>query len=127
MHGSGRGQRIFEINNNSRRPVMRVVSYQNGLAHIHNQDRRINGVAPLRHHHRTAIQKSTLGAVEPNRKGKIPGGEFEFSDVAKGQLATADQSIAPPQLEYDESGSGSARSIHSTLPMNYSTPCLARL
>ncbi|MEZ6058026.1 MAG: hypothetical protein R3C01_15105 [Planctomycetaceae bacterium] len=41
-------------------------------------------------------------------KGKIPGGEFEFSDVAKGQLATADQSIAPPQLDYDESGSGSA-------------------
>ena len=43
-------------------------------------------------------------------KGKIPGGEFEFSDVAKGQLATADQGITQPQLEYDESSSGSTDS-----------------
>lgn len=37
-------------------------------------------------------------------KGKIPGGEFEFSDSAKHQLANADQAEVPPLDDPDSSG-----------------------
>ena len=58
-----------------------------------------------------AMFKSQIGdLLKRIVKGKIPGGEFEFSDVAKGQLATADELIAPPQSDYDSSGTGIAES-----------------